>query len=140
MKLTAHGIRCLGALAALIEQHERKTLFFSRWDIGRIVYGHIQGIHLKTMVRLFEAGLVRPEVEQAVDLVATGTCTCGCDRWTLREQGWDELRRNNVKVPTLPKAPRRSGTPVGGIGGFGLLDDDDRDAADWWKKDGGKDE
>jgi hypothetical protein len=135
MSLTAHQLRCLGALAALIEQKRNPTPFYKRWDIGGVVYSTSQGVHLKTMMRLRDRGLVRSEIEQAVDLVYSRICTCGCDRWTLTESGRDELRRQNVKVPELPKLRRPTGVGTGlGFGGFG---DDPTFEADWWKN-GGK--
>jgi hypothetical protein len=104
VKISTHCLRSLGALEALTRCNERTgKRFFSRWEIGWIVYAHYQGVHLATMRTLTAAGFVKAEVSEAVDLVERRDCRCGCDRWSILPAGRQELAAKNVKVPVFPQ-------------------------------------
>jgi hypothetical protein len=120
---TTHAKRCLGAIAALGNYHDGKVSHFSRWNIGVVVYGHTQGVQLKTLQSLWRAGLVVPEKADAVGLVADGFCRCGCDRWALTQLGRESIVSMGIKVPERAKRPSRKPFDDNGY--------DPRDAADW---------
>jgi hypothetical protein len=116
---TIHQLRCLGALAARHRQLP-KIPFFSRWEIGSVVYGRCQGVQLKAMTTIWRMGLAQPDVVAAVDLVGDGICRCGCDRWAITDKGKQKLIDARVKVPALPVFKPNQHGPF-------------NDPADWWK-------
>jgi len=135
--LTKHQLRCLGAILALLRRHKGSAFdngkaYFARHEIGQVVYSTYMGVQFKTMTLLRDRGFVRPQFDAAIDLVQSGACRCGCDRWTITDFGREEVLRNNVSVPTLHKPKKRAMVPIDLIGFFG--GGEKEDPADWWKK------
>lgn len=131
-KLTIHQLRALGALAALTKTLNGKKRYFSRLDIGTIVYSHWQGVQLSTMCILGRNGLVIPESKEAVLLVSNQQCRCGCDNWAITDSGEACIKANNVKIPEF-RAPARIRTQQDFKDLFDKMFGGSDDPADWWK-------
>ena len=112
--LTTHVKRCLGALLALVRRDKDfggiPKVFFSRIEIGSVVYGHWQGVPLKSMLALLDHGFVQLEFSEALFIIGKDQCRCGCDRWTITQAGRLQVKTWNVKVPVLERKKR--GKPV----------------------------
>ena len=88
--------RSLVTLQALIDA--TGFSFHTRHDIGRISRGSSQGMPQKTLLRLWELGLVEPESEDTVRLVRERVCRCGCDRWTITDSGREQVGAMRVHM------------------------------------------
>lgn len=91
---TPHQKRALAALWQLWKESAHG--YFTRLDIGRIVFGDFRGITQKTIAVLMEAGLVEPESRLTMRLVEDGVCRCGCDRYRITEVGRKMVSSWNV--------------------------------------------
>lgn len=89
--LTKHQQRILVALL----WYDKSQRWLTRYSIGLKV-GNYGGAHLKSMLKLFDLGLVQYESEDALRLVREEVCQCGCDRWRLTDAGRALARTYNV--------------------------------------------
>lgn len=127
--LTRAQIKALAAIYILSKRHHGCSAH-SRGEVGRVARGDYNSYPLATMKALWRAGLVKPLVPEAVELVGSGECRCGCDRWVITAEGNLRAEELNIKTPEKKQAPKGTTGLAGGDGWW--LEDDD--PADWWKK------
>lgn len=98
--LTKPQRKALVALIVLEQKHG--SIGFSRPDVSRTIHGGCSGYPLKSMLALRDEGLVRPISSEAVELVQTEICRCGCDRWAATELGKELAKDWLIKVCEHP--------------------------------------
>jgi len=97
MDLTKPQQKALVSL--LILRSKSRAAGFSRWAMGRISRQDFGSYPIKTLRALQRNGFVRPVNDEAVELVETGECRCGCDLWFATVQGHAHVLELNVVVP-----------------------------------------
>ena len=106
LKLTKPQLSALVALVRLRDDSRANNAAFSRHQMAQLSRGDGNSYPVKTLRSLYSRGLVAPVSDEALELVETGRCRCGCDLWYPTERGIGHVAHLNVSWPEDRKYPR----------------------------------
>lgn len=104
LSLTRAQKQALVSLVLLSRQS--RVAGFKRWDIGQFAKNDCSSYPMGTMRALQRRGFAEPVSDEAVSLVESGQCRCGCDLWRPTKLGDEVVSSMKVVGRTkLPKTP-----------------------------------